>query len=184
MVFCFFFSKFSFNSNWLGGCSSPAEILVNLVIERWVERGKQAVVSRTCKADISCPAVKNNSDAFLSAIQGICLRLLAFCLLVLCPILVIGVHSDVRGALQMLLSFTVRTEKDICFCRESMQLKTSAASKRWAESVLILFWLGLPVSFSCELFSLHYFMWEGGRELSCSDETRQRCYCERYLKLL
>lgn len=45
--------------------------------------------------------------------------MLAFCLLVVCLVLVIGVHSDIRGALQMLLSFTVRTEKDICFCRES-----------------------------------------------------------------
>lgn len=33
-------------------------MLVNRVIERWVERGKQADVSHTCKADISCPAVK------------------------------------------------------------------------------------------------------------------------------
>lgn len=103
-------------------------------------------------------------------------------LALLAVLLITSVHLDFmccKTAAQILLSFTVKTGKDIWFCRERACIFSIPVPQRCEAS---LSWLWLPMAFSCELFSFHHLVWEGGKELSCSEETGQRCHCMR-LKL-
>lgn len=64
----------------------------------------------------------------------------------------------------------------LCFCWESVCSFPPVLPQRQEMSQCLLFWL-------CELFLLYYLLWEEGRELSCSEEIRQRFWLHELLKL-
>lgn len=139
----------------------------------------QGVASHTCKAGVSHPALNQLSfcsspyTRHLPSIANDSSVLLAVC--VINNQCAFGLHVLQDNSTDTAV-LHCKNRKGLWFCRERACIFSLAVPQRCEAS---LCWLWLPMAFSCELFSFYHLVWERGKELSCSEETGQRCHCMR-----